>query len=89
MVEAVSRPYASRIAGTPTRMGFDVSTGVLTLAYDDAVDAPNVVYVPERYEVTQVTCDGAGLPLTRAGARVEIPCGGGGSHEVRVRLSVR
>jgi endoglycosylceramidase len=45
---ALSETYAQAIAGTPTSMSFDPSTGVFHLSYriDHAVSAPTVIFVP-------------------------------------------
>lgn len=44
------RPYAQRVAGTPTAMSWDADAGLFTLEYvgDPAVDAPSSLYLPAR-----------------------------------------
>jgi hypothetical protein len=86
MVAAVSRPFAHRIAGTPASMRWDGAA--LTLAYADAVAAPNVVFVPERFDVASVTCDGAALAVGEP-PLLEVTCSGPGAHTVVVALAPR
>jgi endoglycosylceramidase len=47
---ALSQTYAQAIAGTPTAMSFDATTGAFTLAYtaQAAVKAPTLIFVPVR-----------------------------------------
>jgi endoglycosylceramidase len=81
----VSRPRAARIAGTPTMMKWDRAAGTFTLAYDHAVDAPNVVYVPDRFTAT-VSCDGTPVTDLPANGWLTIPCGTSGAHTIVVAL---
>jgi hypothetical protein len=85
MVELVSRPYATRIAGTPTQMGFSGAT--FSLDYQDAFDAPNVIFVPERFEVSAVTCDGEAVEASAMRGMLNIVCPAGRAHALRVELT--
>jgi endoglycosylceramidase len=86
MIEQVSRPYPQRIAGTPALVKWDRDAGTLTVRYADAVGAPNVLYVPERFVVSGATCDGAAVTPGGDARHVEIICGGGGEHTVVLTL---
>lgn len=86
MIAAVSRPYAERIAGTPVAMAWTPESSVLEVVYTGAVDAPNVVFVPERFAVAGVTCDGAPVEPALDRRWLSIPCPGSGEHTVRVTL---
>jgi hypothetical protein len=48
---AVVRPYASRIPGRPLAMSFDVNSRTFDFSFelDPAIDAPLVLFVPERH----------------------------------------
>jgi hypothetical protein len=48
MIELLSRPYAHKIAGTPSETTWNAEAGTFTLKFDGEVDAPNELYVPER-----------------------------------------
>jgi endoglycosylceramidase len=85
MVEVVSRAHAQRIAGTPTSMVFDGES--LRFSYEEALDVPNVVYVPERFTIAEASCDGKPLELAASRGRVELSCEPGASHEVAVKLA--
>ncbi len=85
MVELVSRPYATRIAGTPTQMGFSGTT--FSLDYQDALDAPNVIFVPERFAVDAVTCDGQAVEASATHGMLHIVCPEGSAHALRVELT--
>ncbi len=84
MMQAVSRPYAERIAGTPDEMTWN--GGLVTLRYHDAVDAPNVLYVPERFIPGAASCNGAPVETVVNGRFVEITCAGAGVNDVRLVL---
>jgi endoglycosylceramidase len=86
MINVVSRPYAHRVAGTPTEMTWDREAGTFTVAYEDAVDAPSVLYVPERFTASGATCDGAAATLAGSARWVEVSCGGAGAHEIVLSL---
>jgi len=84
MVELVSRPHVLRTAGTPTKMRF---TGErLTFAYDNAIDAPNLVFIPERFEVASITCDKTPVKRQVRDTRVQFSCGKGTAHSVEITL---
>ncbi len=91
VVNAISRPRPERIAGWPHRFAFDAASGVLEIRYrgEAAIDAPTLVYLPERAPSSFVVeCDGVTLPgIVRAERTglVEIPCVGDNEHIVRVR----
>lgn len=85
MVALVSRPHAQRIAGTPKAMRFEGTR--LTFAYEDALDVANLVFIPERFVVQDVTCDGDKVTPKIEGTRVEITCAAGASHEVEITLA--
>ncbi len=78
-VDVISRPHAQRIAGTPTKLAWDRAANTFTIAYDHAVDAPNLVYVPSRLVVSAVTCDGAAVTPPASGGWLSIACGAAGS----------
>ena len=87
MIARVTRPRPERIAGWPETWRWDDEAGELSLRYagDAAVTAPTVLYLPELPEGRwSVRCDGAPVEVSRepATGRVEVPCGGPGSHEV-------
>jgi endoglycosylceramidase len=86
MVAAVSRPYAERIAGTPVAMSWTPESSVLEVTYADAVEAPSVVFVPERFSVAGVSCDGAPVEAALDQRWLSIPCPGSGEHTLRVTL---
>jgi endoglycosylceramidase len=90
MRRRLARVRPEAIAGTPVSYGFDRATRRFAMTFTGraAVTAPNVLYVPaaedfaERYAVT---CDGravTGTTRDSATGRVEVPCGGDGSHTV-------
>jgi len=56
-LEAVMRPYASRIAGEPLRMSFDLKRKRFEFEFrhDPSVDAPTVIFVPD-YQYTNGIC---------------------------------
>jgi endoglycosylceramidase len=87
MVALVSRPYAPRIAGTPTLMRWDDQAKTLTVSYERAVAAPNLLFVPERFSVASVTCDGQPVAPSGGPRRLEVPCGNAGSHTVVLSLT--
>lgn len=85
MVTAVSRPHVMRTAGTPTKMTFADDT--LSLDYEDAIDAPNLVFVPERFVIESVTCDGKAVQPSADTGKVQITCEGEGEHALRLTLA--
>ncbi len=87
MVTLVSRPHAQRIAGTPSAMRFEDTT--LTFAYDDALDTPNQVFIPERFVVDSVRCDSTKVTPQIVGTRVYITCKPASSHTVEIKLSAK
>lgn len=87
MIEAVSRPYAERIAGTPDAMTW--TGGLVTLRYHDAIDAPSVIYVPDRFIPGDASCNGAPVETAVDGRYVEIVCRGAGVNDVRLVLGAR
>jgi len=88
MVNVVSRPHAVRIAGTPTRM--QLAAGALTVAYANAFRAPNVLFIPERFRVAEVRCDGKVVAAKTCGTNlIEVSCGRGAAHELTVSLEPR
>jgi hypothetical protein len=73
MIAEVSRPYFERISGLPDEHTWDVASSTLTLRTHAPVSAPNVLFVPERYELASITCNGA--DVTPPPARfIEITC---------------
>ena len=69
-------------------MAFDGQS--LRFSYEDALDVPNVVYVPERFQVAEARCDDGALELAAGSSgRVELSCGSGASHDVVVTLEAR
>lgn len=87
-VAAVSRPHASRIAGTPTGTTWDATTKTLTAHYDRTVDAPNLLWVGAA-RVGSVTCDGVAVPETVAAGLLSAKCGAAGdgkAHTLVVTL---
>jgi endoglycosylceramidase len=87
-IAVVSRPYAPRIAGTGTGVRWDAAARTLTVRYTDAVAAPHVVYVPERFAIASATCDGAAVTPAGGPRLFEIACGGGGAGERSVVVTV-
>jgi len=87
VVATASRPWAQRIAGTPTQMQWDPAAGRLTVAYEQAVDAPNVIAVPAPYQIVSVTCDGKEVTPSGQAPRFEATCSGAGAHTLIVKLS--
>jgi len=47
-LEAIVRPYASKIAGEPLKMSFDIKSKRFEFEFrhDPAVEAPTVIYIP-------------------------------------------
>jgi endoglycosylceramidase len=86
MVAAVSRPYVERFGGAPQGARWVPEEGVLELSYGAATEAPSVVFVPERFAVSGVTCDGASIEVASTERWLSVPCGGPGDHTVRVEL---
>lgn len=85
MVKLVSRPHAVRISGTPTSMRFTEEQ--LVVAYEDAFEAASVLFIPERFDVGTVRCDGESVDAERDGTgRIEVSCGKKGAHEISVGL---
>jgi endoglycosylceramidase len=85
MVNIVSRPRAMRIAGTPTTMHFEDKT--LTFSYEQALCEDNAVYVPERFNLDEVRCDGRIVRTRKSGRGViEFGCGEGSAHQGVVTL---
>jgi endoglycosylceramidase len=85
MVAIASRPYAMRVAGTPTRTQLVDSRFVV--AFENAFDAPHVLFVPERFRVESVRCDGTLVEVENGGpGMIEVACGTSGSHEISVTL---
>lgn len=86
-IAVLSRPYAERIAGAPTTIRWDATAGTLTVAYDDAVDAANVLFVPERFTVASASCDGQATTPMVAARLVSLSCGQAGAHTVVLTLN--
>ena len=78
VVSWVSRVHVARIAGTPTVLESNPAGDTIHLEISDAVDAPNEVYIPERFTSATATCDGAMTTLTPdpATGLAEVSCGG-------------
>ncbi len=87
MVALVSRPHAQRIAGTPSTMRLESDT--LSFAYDAAIDVANQVFIPERYQVDKVRCDGAEVTPRIKETRVEVTCKAGKFHTVDIAFSAK
>jgi endoglycosylceramidase len=81
MINWLSRVHVARIAGTPRSVeSSEIGDAIrVELEPGTAVSAPHLVYIPERYATTtQVTCDGASVPVTRepSSGLVAAPCSG-------------
>ncbi|HZP13621.1 MAG TPA: cellulase family glycosylhydrolase [Nevskiaceae bacterium] len=66
------RPYAQRIAGTPTAMSFDIATATFTLDYDAAdISAPTEIFLPTRHYPAgfNVNVTG-GTPASQPGSQI-------------------
>ncbi len=50
-VSALSRPHASRVAGTPSGTEWNAAARSLTVRYDGAIGAPNVLWVGPAHTV--------------------------------------
>jgi endoglycosylceramidase len=88
MVELVSRPYARRIAGTPKAMRF--ADDALVVSYEDALELPNLIFVPERFAVESVRCDAERVAVEAAQSGIiEVVCAGSGAHELSIGLTTR
>jgi hypothetical protein len=64
----VSRVHVARIAGTPRTIESSASGDAIRVELEPgtAVDAPHLVYIPERYATsTQVQCDGTSVDAAR------------------------
>jgi endoglycosylceramidase len=80
VVATVARPYAQRIAGTPTEVRWDAAAGTLSIAFAQTVTAPNVLAIPAPYTISQVTCDGVAVTTSGQPPLVEASCTGTGLH---------
>ena len=75
VVGTAARPYAQRIAGTPTKIRWDGTASTLTVELGRPVAAPNVIAVPDGYSITSATCDGTAITLPAASATTALDCG--------------
>ncbi len=85
MVELASRPHVLRTAGTPTKLRF--TNEGLSFSYNRPVDAPNLVFIPERFKVASITCDGTKVNPQIRDTRVQFRCGKGTEHSVEIKLA--
>ena len=92
LVDVIARPFARRIAGTPTGMSFDADTGELFLSFVDAVAPdPTEIFLPlQRHYpngATVETTPGDRFELREEGAsaRLLIFRGPARTHEVHIR----
>jgi endoglycosylceramidase len=79
VVEWVSRIHVARIAGTPASLESSPSGDRIELELASSIDAPNIVYIPERFATTAVArCDGTVLEAARDDATglISLPCRG-------------
>jgi len=84
MVALLARPRAMAVAGWPS--SYLVRGGELRLDFegDDAVTAPNLLYLPDGTgDVARCDDEPAALRLVRSGV-YEVACGGPGRHRLRV-----
>ncbi len=75
----VSRVRVARYASTPRSVEPSLAGDAVRVELDGAGDAPNLVYVPERFATTTaITCDGEARELFRDSGTglVEVACGG-------------
>lgn len=89
--KVLSQTYAQAIAGTPTYMSFDPTTGLFELRYvaNDAVKAPTVVYVAlsEHYPHGYCAAVSGGRVLSAGGAERLLVANDPGAGEVSVRIT--
>lgn len=77
----VSRVHLARIAGTPKSLESSVKGDAIRLELEpgSAVDAPHLIYSPERFaDSTKISCDGVETSAARDAATglVALPCDG-------------
>ncbi len=84
MVRVVSRPYAMRVAGTPTEMLFADDT--LTLAFERASGLARRLFVPERFTIARALCDETETALETHAGVVDMTCGESGAHRIVLQL---
>lgn len=95
LVNSLARPYAQRIAGTPTAMSFDPTTKAFHLGFDDdaahPTSAPTEIFVPAARQypdgfTVEVTA-GDRWEVSESGTTVRVFAGDATTHDVRITAS--
>jgi len=83
------RPYARRVQGQPTRMAFELRSGLFVLEYqaEPSIDAPTEIYVPRRQYPNGYAVEAADQELVRDedAQLLRVRAQGGGARTLTIR----